>query len=86
MDYWTSTSSEMRFRDPVDSPEIERILREAPAGIDPQILADEIGVCGFGAAHVRAYQRRLGLRTITESNGRGTKRSALDTRGRKRTK
>jgi hypothetical protein len=85
-DWWISTSSTMKFRDPYDSPEIEKILRDAPQGLDPEILAAEIGVCGFSATHVRAYQRRLGLRPPAVNKGRNNNRTALDTRGRKKPK
>lgn len=84
-DWWTSTNSTMKFRDPQDSVRIEKILKDAPF-CDPEILVEEINQRGFGAAHVRAYQRRLGLRKVAENNSRKVKRSALDTRGRKKPK
>lgn len=74
----------MKFRDPYDCPRIEIILKTAPKGLDPDLLADDIGVTGFSAMHVRAYQRRLGLRQIAENSSRGERRYAIDQRGRKK--
>lgn len=77
-----STNSIIRFRESYETLERDQILRDAQ-GVDVAILSADLGMT---PSHVRAYQRRLGLRTITESNGRGTKRSALDTRGRSKKK
>jgi hypothetical protein len=84
-DWWTSTRSTMKFRDPVGNAKIEEILKTAPIEIDPSILAADIGVAGGGAQHVRAYQRRLGLRAPAVSGIHKSNRSALDTRGGNKT-
>jgi hypothetical protein len=79
-DWWMSTNSTIRFRESYETTERDQILRDAK-GVDVAILSADLGMT---PSHIKAYQRRLGLRTIAESNGRGTKRSALDTRGHKK--
>lgn len=61
--YWLSTKSPRAMFRPPDyqTPELAATLREAQ-GVDPALLAESTGTC---APQIRAYQRRLGLREIT---------------------
>jgi hypothetical protein len=61
MDYWLSTRTPARaFRPSYQTVELDAFIRET-AGVDPSILAQEIGLA---SPFVRAYQRQLGVRKI----------------------
>lgn len=77
MEYWISTKSPAKmFRPARQTPELDAYFRET-WGIDPAMLSAEIGM---SIAHIKSYQRSLGLRA-TAANGA---LHALDHRGRKR--
>lgn len=63
MHYWLSTLSPPTMLDSqrYETPELAALLREAQ-GVDPAMLAAHTGVC---APLIRAYQRKLGLRPIS---------------------
>lgn len=56
--YWTNTKSNVKYKHEHDSAERDAIVRST-AGIDPRLLTSELRL---NETHVRAYQRRLGLR------------------------
>ncbi len=60
--YWASTKAP-RDIFPIKNltPDLERKLRES-AGVDPAILAGELGLC---PGHIMSFQRKLGLRKLT---------------------
>lgn len=61
-DWWASTKSPRdMFRPDYQNVENDRIIRES-TGVDPALLAADLGV---SEVHIRAYQRRLGVREIT---------------------
>jgi hypothetical protein len=63
--YWSSTKAPVHlFKRAYESPEVAAHLREN-AFIDPSILAAELGLKALCAESVKAYQRRLGVRSIT---------------------
>lgn len=70
MQYWLSTKSPSTLLDSqrYETPELAALLRESN-GVDPTMLAADAGVC---APLIRAYQRKLGLRPI--SNPRQTRK------------
>jgi hypothetical protein len=61
-EYWTNTKANPRmFRPSYQTPEMDKHIRET-VGIDPAILAAELG---WHEGQVLAYQRQLGVRRIT---------------------
>ena len=79
-DWWMNTNSAVKFRESYETPKREQLLRDAQ-GVDVAILAIDLGMT---PSHIEAYQRKLGLRKCAENNARGTNRTELDTRGRKK--
>jgi hypothetical protein len=70
VDWWMSTKSPATlFRPSYQTDELEDFLREN-AGVEPALLAADTGV---GRNHIRACQRRLGLRKITGNKPRKPK-------------
>ena len=62
MPYWLSTRSHPEmFKASYRTPERDQIISES-AGVDPAILAIDIGI---PVHHVRAYQRALGVRALS---------------------
>lgn len=67
-DWWMSTRSPAgMFRPAYQNGELDAYLREH-AGIDAAILAAETGL---PPSHIRAFQRKLGLRKITGTARKG---------------
>lgn len=65
--YWMSTRSpQSMFRPDYQTPELAEQLHTA-AGVDPAIIAADVGIASH---HVRAFQRKLGLRKITGNKAR----------------
>lgn len=56
--YWTNTKSNVKYKHAHDSAERDAIVRES-LSVDPRLLTHELRL---NETHVRAYQRRLGLR------------------------
>jgi hypothetical protein len=70
-DYWQSTKSPVHlFPRVYESPEVAKHVAEN-SFVDAAMLSAELRINHLHPEAVRAYQRRLGVRKITESNPRG---------------
>jgi hypothetical protein len=63
-DYWTSTKSPLHmWRPEYQTAELAQHLRDT-VGIDPAILAADLK--GVSEPQIKSFQRRLGLRKLTD--------------------
>lgn len=70
-DYWISTKSPVHmFPKAYESAELAKELKEN-SFVDPAVLALDLKTPSLSQHSIMAYQRRLGVRKIAESNPRG---------------
>lgn len=68
VDWWISTKSPPDiFRPDYQNVENDKIIRET-AGVDPAFLVGDLRIC---EPHIRAYQRKLGVRKLTGTARKG---------------
>ncbi len=68
--YWSSTRAPVHlFKQSYETPELAQHLTEN-ACVDASSLACGFGAYGVNEQVVKAYQRRLGVRKISENNPR----------------
>lgn len=64
-DYWQSTKAPVNiYKQSIQLQKLETFLRNT-MGVDPVLLAQEIGMQCVGPEQIKVYQRKLGLRKLT---------------------